>query len=91
MPPAPTHEIVLKGRIAHHLLGPFVDDFVVVHGDDGCTRLVGVVVDPAHVHGLVAHLASINAELIAITPIRPNDDDHQIHQHHQHHQQRSPS
>ena len=29
--------------------------------------------DPSHLHGLVAYLASINAELISITPVVPTD------------------
>ena len=29
MPDAHTHEIVLRGRIAGRLLGPFLDDFAV--------------------------------------------------------------
>jgi hypothetical protein len=68
MPAAHTHEIVLRGRIGGRLLGPFVDDFAVEH-DHGRTRLVGTVRDSSHLNGLVAYLASINAELISITPI----------------------
>lgn len=64
-----THQILLRGRIARHLLGPFRDEFTVDHDEVGVTRLVGTVRDPSHVHGLVAYLASINAELIAITPV----------------------
>ena len=69
MPAAPTHEIVLRGRIDGRVLGPFVDDFTVDHDDSGVTRLVGIVRDPSHLHGLVAYLASINAELVAINPV----------------------
>ena len=69
MPDAHTHEIVLRGRLGSHLLGPFIDDFAVDHGEAGFTRLVGVVRDPSHLHGLVAYLASINAELVSITPV----------------------
>ena len=69
MPEVPTHEIVLRGRIGHRQLRPFLDDFTVDHSTPGRTRLVGTVVDPAHLHGLVAYLASINAELIALTPV----------------------
>ncbi|MDP2291838.1 MAG: hypothetical protein Q8M22_11670 [Actinomycetota bacterium] len=74
MPDVHTHEIVLRGRLGSHLLGPFLDDFTIDHdtnGHDnpGCTRLVGTVRDSSHLHGLVAYLASINAELISITPI----------------------
>jgi len=63
------HEIVLRGRLGHRLLGPFADDFVVDHDRPGTTRLVGTVRDSSHLHGLVAHLASINAELISVIPV----------------------
>ena len=83
MPDVHTHEIVIRGRLGRRLLGPFLDDFAIDHSDpdpghsdpghlDACTtRLVGRVRDAAHLHGLVAYLASINAELISITPINP--------------------
>ncbi len=69
MPDERPYEIVLRGRIGSHLLGPFVDDFTVEHDAVGVTRLVGSVRDASHLHGLVMFLASINAELVAINPI----------------------
>lgn len=69
MPAVHTHEIVLRGRIGHRLLGPFMDDFTVDASHPVDTRLVGIVRDASHLHGLVAYLASINAELISITPV----------------------
>jgi len=74
MPDVHTHEIVLRGRLGHHMLGPFLDDFSVGRDDAGITRLVGTVRDSSHLHGLVAYLASINAELISITPVVPTPD-----------------
>lgn len=77
MPDVHTHQIVLRGRIRPSLLGPFLDDFTVDHDETGRTRLAGTVRDASHLHGLVAYLASINAELISITPITtpiPNHD-----------------
>lgn len=74
MPAVRTHEIVLRGRLGHRLLGPFGDDFIVEHHEAGLTRLVGTVRDPSHLHGLVAYLASINAELVSITPVPPTDN-----------------
>ncbi len=71
MPDVHTHEIVLRGRLGLHVLGPFLDDFTVGSGTAGSTRLVGTVRDSSHLHGLVAYLASINAELISITPVTP--------------------
>ncbi|HSP27857.1 MAG TPA: hypothetical protein VLN74_04855 [Ilumatobacteraceae bacterium] len=74
MPDLHTHEIVLRGRIGRRLLAPFLDDFTVEADDSGHTRLVGAVRDSSHLHGLVAYLASINAELISITPVTTTTD-----------------
>lgn len=74
MPDEPTHEIVLRGRLGHRVLGPFVDDFTVESSEYGVTRLVGTVRDASHLNGLVAYLASINAELVSITPVVPTPD-----------------
>lgn len=71
MPDLQTHEIVLRGRLDRRLLGPFLDDFTVDHDEAGLTRLAGTVRDASHLHGLVAYLASINAQLISITPVMP--------------------
>ena len=57
MPEEHAYEIVLRGRIGRHLLGPFVDDFTVEHDASGVTRLVGGVRDASHLHGLVVFLA----------------------------------
>jgi hypothetical protein len=70
MPDVHTHEIVLRGRVGLRVLEPFLDDFTITH-HAGSTQLRGVVRDPSHLHGLVAHLASINAELISVTPVDP--------------------
>ena len=71
--PAPcVHEIVLRGRLGRRLLGPLAEGFRVEHDRPGTTRLVGTVRDASHLHGLVAYLASINAELVSITPVDPD-------------------
>ena len=72
MPPPPTYEIVLRGRASARLLRPLLDDFTVDHTIDGCTRLVGDVADAAHLHGVLAHLTSVNVELISVAPIPPH-------------------
>lgn len=69
MTDAPTHILELRGHVRGRLLYPFLDDFRVAPGATGVTRLSGVVRDISHLHGLVAYLASINVELISITPI----------------------
>lgn len=64
-----TYEIVIRGRASARLLRPLLDDFTFDHSSEGTTRLVGDVTDAAHLHGLYAHLASVNAEVISIAPL----------------------
>jgi len=64
-----TYEIVIRGRAPARLLRPLLDDFVCDHTRDGMTRLIGEVHDSAHLHGVVAHLTSVNAQLISIAPL----------------------
>ena len=63
-----TYEIVLRGRPTRRLLRPLLDDFTIDTSADCVTRLVGAVGDAAHLHGIVAHLSSVNLELISIAP-----------------------
>ena len=69
MTTATTYEIVIKGRASTRFLRPLIDDFVIDHSVEGCTRVTGDVRDAAHLHGIVAHLTSVGAELISIGPI----------------------
>lgn len=64
-----TYEIVIKGRASARFLRPLLHDFSVDHTTAGVTRLIGEVRDAAHLHGVVAHLTSVNAELISIGPL----------------------
>jgi hypothetical protein len=76
-----TYEIVIRGRATARILHPLLDDFVCDHPRDGETRLIGEVHDAAQLHGVIAHLTSVNAELISIAPLdriaaRPQPSDH---------------
>ena len=64
-----TYEIVIRGRATARLLRPLLDTFTFDHSNEGTTRLIGEVTDAAHLHGLYAHLASVNAEVISIAPL----------------------
>ena len=66
-----TYEIVIKGRASARFLRPLIDDFVIDNSVDGVTRVIGEVRDAAHLHGIVAHLTSVGAELISIGPHAP--------------------
>ncbi len=63
-----TYEIVVRGRATERILRPLLDDFAVDHPEPGRTRLTGVIRDPAHLHGVLAHLTSVTAEIISLTP-----------------------
>ncbi len=73
MPEPTPYEIVIRGRASARLLRPLLDDFTFDHGCDGVTRLRGDIRDASHLHGVVAHLTSVNAELISIAPMTPHD------------------
>lgn len=63
-----TYEIVIRGRASAAFLRPLLHDFTIDHRIEGATRLTGEIRDAAHLHGVVAHLTSVNAELISIGP-----------------------
>ena len=63
-----TYEIVLRGRPSNRLLRPLLDDFTINASSDTVTKLVGNICDPAHLHGVLAHLTSVNLEVISIAP-----------------------
>ena len=69
MPGTTTYEIVLRGRPSARLLRPLLDDFTFDHGSDGVTRLVGEIGDRSHLHGVLAHLTSVNVDLVSIGPV----------------------
>ena len=69
-----TYEIVLRGRASARLLRPLIDEFTIDHTTCGTTSLIGDIRDPAHLHGVLAHLTSVNAELISINPHHPITD-----------------
>jgi hypothetical protein len=68
-----TYEIVIKGRATERFLRPLLDDFAIDHNVEGVTRLTGDVRDAAHLHGIVAHLTSVGAELVSIGPLTPTE------------------
>jgi hypothetical protein len=71
MTTATTYELVLRGRASARILRPLLDDFTLDETSPGVTRLVGPVVDPSHLHGVLAHLTSVGVELISLGPLDP--------------------
>ncbi len=73
MPATTTYEIVVRGRPSARLLRPLLDDFTFDHSGFGVTRLVGEVRDSSHLHGVLAHLTSVNVDVISMAPTAPAD------------------
>ena len=69
------YEIVIRGRAGERVLRPLLDDFTVDHPVDDRTRLIGVVRDPAHLHGVLAHLTSMAAEIVSVVNVTAVDPD----------------
>jgi hypothetical protein len=69
MPEPTAYEIVIRGRASARLLRPLLDDFTFDRSCEGVTRLLGDIGDPSHLHGVLAHLTSVNAEVISIGPV----------------------
>ncbi len=65
------YEIELRGHVGSRSLRPLIDDFSIDRSSRGITRLVGGVLDAAHLHGVLAHLATVNVEIISVKPINP--------------------
>jgi muconolactone delta-isomerase len=69
MSTATPYQIVLRGRASARLLRPLLDDFRLDRSGPGVTRLVGDITDAAHLHGVLAHLTSVNTEVISVAPL----------------------
>lgn len=66
-----SYEVVIRGRVSARLLRPFLDDFSIDRTTVGVTRLVGVVTDAAHLHGLLSHVMSFGAEIVSVAEVHP--------------------
>ncbi|MEZ5239778.1 MAG: hypothetical protein R2716_12805 [Microthrixaceae bacterium] len=65
-----TYRIEIRGHPGDRLLRPF-EDFEVLERATS-TALVGPVTDASHLHGLIVHLTSLNAEVLSVNRIDHN-------------------
>ena len=66
------YQIDIRGRATERLLRPVTDEFTIEATPAGNTRMTGDIRDPSHLHGLLAHFTSMNAEVVGL---RRLDDD----------------
>ena len=71
------YQIEIRGRATARLLRPVTDDFAIETTQAGNTRLTGEIRDPSHLHGLLAHFTSMNAEVVGLRSLDdgPTDSD----------------
>ena len=60
------YAIEIGGHASNRVLRPAVDEFTVELTGAGTTRLVGEIRDSSHLNGLLAHLTSLNVEVIGL-------------------------
>ena len=75
------YEIEIRGRATERLLHPVIDDFGIEATECGTTRLVGEILDPSHLNGLLAHFTSMNVEVVGLRrlgPADPGDSERQL-------------
>ena len=63
-----TYEIVIRGHASERILARLRDDFSIDTIGGSQTRLVGVIRDPAHLHGVVTHLTSLAIDIVSFAP-----------------------
>lgn len=67
------YEIEIRGRATERVLHPVIDDFEIEPTECGTTRLVGEILDPSHLNGLLAHFTSMNVDVVGLRRLGPTD------------------
>ena len=60
------YEIEIGGHASDRVLRPVIDEFAVEFTEAGTTRLLGAIRDSSHLNGLLAHLTSLNIEVMGL-------------------------
>ena len=65
------YEIEIRGRATDRVLRPVIDDFRIEPTDVGTTCLIGEIHDASQLNGLLAHLTSMNVEVVGLRRLDP--------------------
>ena len=66
-----TYEIVIRGQASERILARLCDDFSIDTTTGRHTRLVGVIRDAAHLHGVFTQLTSLAIDIVSLAPVEP--------------------
>lgn len=68
------YQIEIRGRTTERILRPVTDEFAIDTTPAGNTCLTGEIRDPSHLHGLLAHFTSMNAEVVSLRVLDDTTD-----------------
>jgi hypothetical protein len=63
----PRYRIVIAGELGPRYASAF--DGMTLHAHDGETEIIGPIIDPSHLHGLIERIAGLGLTLRSLTPI----------------------
>ena len=61
------YELVVRGELSDRFAAAFPD--MTLHADAGQTRIRGVIVDQAHLHGILGRLCDFGIELVSLNEV----------------------
>jgi hypothetical protein len=61
------YRIVIEGELGPRYTSAF--DGMTLRAHDGETEIIGPIIDPSHLHGLVERIASLGLTLYSLTPL----------------------
>jgi hypothetical protein len=67
------YRVVVEGELGPRYASAF--DGMTLHAHDGETEIIGPIIDPAHLHGLVERIASLGLTLHSLTPLETENAD----------------
>jgi len=63
----PRYRLVVKGELGPRYASAF--EGMTIRAHDGETDITGLIIDQAHLHGLIARIASLGLTLHSLTPL----------------------
>ena len=79
----PRYRLVVKGELGPRYASAF--EGMTIRAHDGETDITGLIIDQAHLHGLIARIASLGLTLHSLTPLETEstEDNSQPHTYNQ--------
>ena len=73
------YRLVIAGELGPRYASAFDGMTVVAH--DGETEIIGPIIDPSHLHGLIERIAGLGLTLRSLTPIETENTESGVQMH----------